>query len=153
MCWQSDCLCVKHREIISVLCSVCFTEFSHTCMCICTQIHSCAHTYGTNVLIMLLIYRCTVYICIFSIKCMLNNTHVFVSVCARTYLCVRIYQPFFSHCSSCPEQPYSSRQYGRDPAAGDKNKAIAVMDFPKVNTSTLQMRGILSVAMRASRNC
>lgn len=47
---QGDHFCVMLRMLHRVQ--------SYMYVYICTQIHSCAHPYGTNVLIMLLIYRC-----------------------------------------------------------------------------------------------
>lgn len=138
MCLQSDCFCVKLREIISVLCPGCFTEFGHKCMC--TNTHT---SYQQIVLYIGICVVCDVcyMICVF--------VCVYVCVCTCVHVCIT----FCSHSSSCPEQSYSLRQYGSEPASGDKNRNTAAMDFPKVKTFPLQMRGVSSFAMQARRSC
>lgn len=124
---QGDHFCIMPRMLHRV--------WSYLCMC--TYTH--AHIYVTN---------SAIYKYMYSIRCMLYE----LCMCLCVHLCapvfVYVYQPFCSHCSSCPEPWYSLRQRGSE-TTGDKNRATAAMDFLKVETFPLQMRDVSSVAMWA----
>lgn len=124
----------------------CFIEFGHKCMYVCAQIHKYTHT-------CMLLIDSTIYKYMYSIQCMLYDLYVFVCVCVCAHLYACVYEPFCSHCSSCPKPLYFLRQYGSEPASGDKNRAMAAMVFPKLKTFPPQMRNVSSVAMWACRSC